>query len=48
MDAVSANGNGASWTNIDLSCAAWLWTACPNSCAKVNTSLDLPVKFTKT
>ena len=48
VDAVSAKGNGASWTKIDLSCAAWLCTAWPSSWAKVKTSLDLPVKFTKT
>ncbi len=48
VDAVSANGNGASCTRMDLSCAAWLCTAWPNSWAKVKTSLDFPVKLTKT
>jgi hypothetical protein len=48
VDAVSANGSDASWTRIDLFCAAWLCTAWPSSWAKVKTSLDLPVKFTKT
>ena len=43
MDAVSASGNDASETKIDLSDAATLCTACPISCANVNTSRDFPV-----
>ena len=43
VDAVSASGNDASDTRIDLSDAAMLCTACPISCASVKTSRDFPV-----
>jgi len=48
VEAVSANGNEASETKIDLPDADILCMAWPISCASVNTSRDFPVKFTKT
>jgi len=48
VEAVSANGKGASETNIDFFDADMLCTAWPISWARVKTSRDFPVKFTNT
>ena len=48
VEAVSAKGNEASDTSIDLFDAETLCMACPISCANVKTSRDYPVKFSST